>query len=78
MEFLHASNNGSSSKHAGELKHIDSLKFWCLYDVLVEKYRWSHKDAKDFSDFLLPMLEYDPTKRITAAESLKSPFLADV
>lgn len=60
------------------MKHIDSLRFWGLNDVLVEKYRWLPKDAKDFSEFLLPMLEFDPSKRITAAESLKSLFLADV
>ena len=62
----------------GDLKHIDSLKFWSLYDVLFEKYAWSKKDAKEFSDFLLPMLEYDPSKRITAEQSLKSSFLADI
>ena len=46
--------------------------------MLVEKYRWNEKDAEEFSEFLLPMLEYDPARRATAADCLKSPFLADV
>jgi len=62
----------------GDLRHIEELKFWSLYDVLVEKYRWTCEDAKEFSDFLLPMLDYDPAKRATAAECLKSPYLANV
>ena len=40
----------------GELKHIHSLKYWCLYDVLRDKYRLSEIDAQELSDFLIPLL----------------------
>lgn len=62
----------------GQLRNIRSLKPWDLYQVLVEKYEWSHEDAKIFHEFLAQMLEYDPKKRATAAESLKHPWLSDV
>lgn len=61
----------------GDLRHIKRLKPWSLYDVLVEKYEWSAQRARDFMDFLVPMLEYDPNKRATAAECLAHPWLAD-
>ncbi|KAJ8898191.1 hypothetical protein PR048_003551 [Dryococelus australis] len=58
-----------------ELKHITTLKPWNLYNVLTEKYEWSSKEAREFTDFLLPMLEYDPSRRATAAECLNHPWL---
>ncbi|BFZ08201.1 hypothetical protein BsWGS_11240 [Bradybaena similaris] len=62
----------------GELRHISKLKPWGLAEVLTEKYEWSEKDAQEFSDFLLPMLTFDPNERATAAESLKHPWLQGV
>lgn len=47
------------------------LKPWGLVEVLTEKYEWGMEQATDFASFLKPMLEYDPTKRATAAECLK-------
>ena len=44
-------------------------------DVLVEKYEWPLKEAKEFQDFLEPMLDYVPEKRATAAQCLDHPFL---
>jgi len=46
-----------------------------LQEVLVEKYEWDPKDAKDFADFLQPMLEFDPETRATAAQCLTHPWL---
>lgn len=46
-----------------------------MYKVLLEKYLWSRDDARQFSEFLLPMLEYDPTSRSTAAQSLNHVWL---
>ncbi|XP_014225671.1 SRSF protein kinase 3 isoform X2 [Trichogramma pretiosum] len=59
----------------GELKHITGLKPWGLYEVLTEKYEWSASEAREFADFLTPMLEFDPHTRATAAECLKHPWL---
>ncbi|XP_064604565.1 SRSF protein kinase 3-like isoform X2 [Liolophura sinensis] len=59
----------------GELRNITKLKPWGITDVLIEKYDWDPKDAQDLSDFLLPMLHFDPEKRATAAECLKHPWL---
>lgn len=59
----------------GELRHITKLKPWGLNDVLIEKYEWDEKEAREFSDFLHPMLAFDPEKRATALESLNHPWL---
>lgn len=59
----------------GELKHITGLKPWGLCAVLIEKYDWLASEAKEFADFLTPMLEFDPDLRATAAECLKHPWL---
>lgn len=58
-----------------ELRHITGLKPWGLEAVLTEKYEWSPKDAKEFADFLKPMLDFDPDRRATAAECLKQAWL---
>ncbi|KAG2455822.1 SRPK3 kinase, partial [Polypterus senegalus] len=59
----------------GELRHITNLKPWGLYEVLLEKYEWPLEQAAQFSDFLLPMMEYIPEKRATAAQCLQHPWL---
>jgi len=59
----------------GELKHITKLKPWGLYKVLTEKYEWSPADARQFSDFLEPMLAFEPKERATAAECLRHNWL---
>jgi serine/threonine protein kinase len=41
----------------GELKHIHSLNYWGLKDVLYEKYKFSEQDAKEIADFIEPLLE---------------------
>ncbi|XP_026532013.1 SRSF protein kinase 3 isoform X2 [Notechis scutatus] len=59
----------------GELRHIKNLKHWGLYEVLVEKYEWPLEQAAQFTDFLLPMMEYIPEGRATAAQCLEHPWL---
>ncbi|KAK7592882.1 hypothetical protein V9T40_007634 [Parthenolecanium corni] len=59
----------------GELRNITGLKPWHLYDVLTEKYRWEPDAAREFADFLKPMLDYDPNKRATAAQCLRHKWL---
>eukprot|EP00300_Choanocystis_sp_HF-7_P017540 c19760_g1_i3.p1 GENE.c19760_g1_i3~~c19760_g1_i3.p1 ORF type:complete len:506 (+),score=134.22 c19760_g1_i3:528-2045(+) len=55
----------------GELRHIKSLSRWSLRDVLVQKYHFSEHDADNLTSFLLPMLEFLPERRATAAECLQ-------
>jgi serine/threonine-protein kinase SRPK3 len=62
----------------GELKAIRNLQYWPLEDVLIEKYKWEPEKAKELASFLLPMLEFLPEKRATAAEMLKHRWLEDV
>ena len=59
----------------GELRNILKLKPWGLFEVLVEKYEWDPEEAQGFSDFLVPMLEFDPAKRVTAGMALQHPWL---
>ncbi|CAD5226065.1 unnamed protein product [Bursaphelenchus okinawaensis] len=59
----------------GGLLHIPHLRPWSLYEVLVEKYQWPERQAQGFADFLLPMLEFDPAKRIRATDALKRPWI---
>uniref|UniRef100_A0A1A9WSP0 non-specific serine/threonine protein kinase n=1 Tax=Glossina brevipalpis TaxID=37001 RepID=A0A1A9WSP0_9MUSC len=59
----------------GSLRNITKLKPWSLINVLIEKYDWDPIEAKKFSDFLLPMLEYNPIIRASAAECLSHPWL---
>jgi hypothetical protein len=45
--------------------------------VLTEKYEWESRAAQEFTDFLIPMLDYDPAKRANASECLSHPWLSD-
>ena len=78
----------------GKLRNISTLKPWPLYNVLREKYMWRGREAKvqvakfffkhlksyfqSFSNFLIPMLAFDPNDRSTAEQCLKHPFLEGI
>jgi len=62
----------------GTLRNITRLKHWGLKSVLMEKYKFDRETAAVFSDFLSPMLDFNPKRRATAASSLRHPFLRDV
>lgn len=70
----HLALNGKFSKdffnRKGELQHISHLRPWNLYSVLTQKYSWCEENAKNFSDFLTPMLNFDTKKRATALDCL--------
>ncbi|KAK3043609.1 hypothetical protein RJ639_001671 [Escallonia herrerae] len=61
----------------GDLRHIRRLRFWPLNKVLVEKYEFSEQDASDMADFLVPLLDFIPEKRPTAAQCLSHPWLSE-
>lgn len=60
----------------GQLRHINQLRPWELFEVLTEKYEWSTRDAAEFADFLLPMLNYNMYDRATAYECLHHPWIS--
>ncbi|KAL3845039.1 hypothetical protein ACJIZ3_002442 [Penstemon smallii] len=59
----------------GDLKRIRRLKYWSLDRLLVDKYKFSDTDAREFADFLCPILDFDPEKRPTAQQCLQHPWL---
>ncbi|TYJ18047.1 hypothetical protein E1A91_A09G094900v1 [Gossypium mustelinum] len=63
-------------KRYGDLRHIRRLHFWPLDKVLMEKYNFSEQDAKDMADFLIPILDFAPEKRPTAAQCLNHPWIS--
>ncbi|CAM2109942.1 unnamed protein product [Caretta caretta] len=58
----------------GDLRHIPSLRPWALGAVLLEKYEWPREQAAAFTRFLLPMLDFLPERRPTAAQCLQGPW----
>ncbi|WBW71701.1 SR protein-specific kinase Dsk1 [Schizosaccharomyces osmophilus] len=62
----------------GELRNIHKLKFWPLKDVLEQKYHIKASLSQDISDFLLPLLSFDPAKRVNAGYMSNSPWLHNV
>lgn len=59
----------------GELRHIRHLRFWPLERVLVEKYSLSESDSREFTAFLLPLLDFSSSGRVTAGQALAHPWL---
>lgn len=43
--------------------------------MLREKYEFSEQDANDMADFLVPILDFVPEKRPTAAQCLSHPWI---
>lgn len=60
----------------GELRHITRLKYWSLEYVLHDKYGFHRQEAKEISEFLLPMLRYQ--QRANAYELLFHPWLKNI
>ena len=59
----------------GKLRRIKNLIYFPIKDILVKKYHFKEKEAKAFSDFLMPMLEYYPEIRASARDLLRHPWL---
>lgn len=62
---------------SGDLRHIRRLRFWPMNKVLREKYEFSEQDAHELADFLVPILDFVPEKRPTAAQCLNHPWIAE-
>ncbi|XP_021278943.1 serine/threonine-protein kinase spk-1 isoform X2 [Herrania umbratica] len=60
----------------GDLRHIRRLRFWPLNKVFMEKYDFSEQDATHMADFLIPILDFVPEKRPTAAQCLSHPWIS--
>ncbi|NXD32219.1 SRPK kinase, partial [Spelaeornis formosus] len=59
----------------GELRNINRLRLWPMISVLKEKYLMEHDDAELLTSFLVPMMNYYPDQRATAADLIKHPWL---
>mmetsp|Transcript_114696 Transcript_114696/g.255916 ORF Transcript_114696/g.255916 Transcript_114696/m.255916 type:complete len:675 (+) Transcript_114696:162-2186(+) len=59
----------------GDLRHIKSLRYWGLEEVLQQKYHMHPLEAKNLASFLLPMLRLSPEERHTAQRLLTHPWL---
>ncbi|KAI5438530.1 hypothetical protein KIW84_024316 [Lathyrus oleraceus] len=59
----------------GDLKRIRRLKYWPLDKLLIDRYKFSVNDAREFSEFLLPLFDFAPEKRPTARQCLQLPWL---
>ncbi|KAK7307429.1 hypothetical protein VNO77_40482 [Canavalia gladiata] len=59
----------------GDLKRIRRLKFWPLDKLLIDRYKFSANDAREFSEFLSPLFDFTPEKRPTARQCLEHPWL---
>ena len=55
----------------GKLKRIKDIRHLSLKNILVKKHHIKENEAQSLVDFLMPMLEYYPEKRISAKELLK-------
>ncbi len=63
---------------AGELRHIQKLRFWPLCDVLHDKYLLPKEEADLIASFLTPMLRLIPEKRAKASELIHHAWLDGV
>mgnify|MGYP002624700539 CR=1 FL=1 len=59
----------------GNLKRKKDINSKTIKDILIKKYFFKEDEAKALNDFLLPMLEYYPSKRATARQMLRHPWL---
>ncbi|EPX75142.1 CMGC/SRPK protein kinase Dsk1 [Schizosaccharomyces octosporus yFS286] len=75
---LSGKHSGELFNRRGELRNIHKLKYWSLKDVLEQKYHINASLSQDISDFLLPLLSFDPAKRVNAGYMSNSPWLRNV
>ncbi|XP_024986746.1 SRSF protein kinase 3-like [Cynara cardunculus var. scolymus] len=59
----------------GDLKRIRRLKYSSISRLLVDKFKFQETDAREFAEFLNPILDFAPDKRPTAQQCLRHPWL---
>lgn len=59
----------------GELRHIKTLRYWPLDQVLEQKYHMHRVEAVNLASFLTPMLHLNPEDRHSAQAMLVHPWL---
>lgn len=59
----------------GDLKRIRRLKYSSLSRLLIDKFKFQETDAREFAEFLNPILDFAPDKRPTAQQCLRHPWL---
>lgn len=63
----------------GRIRGHKKIKdYWPLKAVFLEKYELDETLAQELTDFMLPMLEFDPRKRATAQEMLNHKWFNDL
>lgn len=67
--------SGTYFNRRGDLRHIKSLRYWGLEQVLQQKYHMHPIEAINLASFLLPMLRLSPAERTTAQHLLQHPWL---
>lgn len=59
----------------GDLRHIKSLRYWGMEEVLQQKYHIHLLEARNLASFLLPMLRLNPEERCSAQQMLQHAWL---
>ena len=72
---LNGTNSYKYFNKYGRLRRIKNIQNISLKDILIKKYYFKENEAKALSDFLMPMLEYYPSKRATARQMLRHEWL---
>ncbi|EDX18003.1 GD17227 [Drosophila simulans] len=62
----------------GELLNRESLRPTKLTNLLIRCKGWTTRNATEFVDFIMPMLNTDPLKRTSACKALGSPYLSNI
>lgn len=59
----------------GDLKRIRRLKHSSISRLLIDKFKFKESDAREFEEFLKPILDFAPENRPTAQQCLQHPWL---
>eukprot|EP00392_Amoebophrya_sp_AT5.2_P003879 g3884.t1 len=75
-ELVAKGRNGRTFfNRAGDLRHIKTLRYWGIEQVLNQKYGVDIMEARNVATFLIPMLALNPENRVTAQQHLSHPWL---